>query len=327
MKKVLISHRLHEDGMDVLNGKVNVIITNNGNPREIATELANADGVIIRIGEIDREAILAATNLRVIGRPGVGVDNIDLKTATEKGIPVVITPGANSLSVAEHTVALIFAVAKDIRFSDAETRKGNFSVRSSYKAFELVGKRLGLIGFGIIGREVGRLCRCLGMKVSVYDPFVKRQDLEETGLLYYEHLDELLQESDIISIHTPLTEKTRNLMGRRELEMMKPEAVLINCSRGGVIDEDELIRILMRNGIGGAALDVFADEPLPREHKLLNLENVILTPHMAAQTKEAASRMATRAAEGVLAVLNGQKWPDVANPDVYHHSIWKSNNL
>lgn len=323
MKNVLISHRLHEDGMKVLEGKVNIIITNNGNPREIANELVEADGVIIRIGAMDRRAILAAPNLRVIGRPGIGVDNIDLKTATEKGIPVVITPGANTLSVAEHTVALIFAAAKDIRFSDAETRKGNFNVRSRYQAFELERKNLGLIGFGAIGQEVARLCQCLGMKVAVYDPFVNRETVNDLKLSYYETLDNLLRESDIVSIHTPLTDKTKNLISGRELEMMKAGALLINCSRGGVVDEVELIRVLSQKRIGGAALDVFADEPLPKDHPLFQLENVILTPHMAAQTQEAASRMATRAARGVLAVLNGQKWPDVANPDVYYHAIWK----
>ncbi|MGE4284341.1 MAG: hydroxyacid dehydrogenase [Clostridia bacterium] len=323
MKNVVISHRLHEDGMNVLKDKVNVIIPNNGNPREIASELAVADGVIIRIGSMDKEAIMSAPNLRAIGRPGVGVDNIDLKAATERGIPVVIAPGANTLSVAEHTIGLIFTAAKDIRFSDAETRKGNFGVRSSYKAVELAGKKLGLIGSGNIGSVVGRLCKGLGMEVGIYDPYVQREKIESDGFSYYANMEVLLQEADFISIHTPLTGGTRGLIGTKELGLMKKDAFLINCSRGEVVNEPELIEALQEKKIAGAALDVFYDEPLPKGHILTTLENVILTPHMAAQTKEAASRMATMAAEGVVAILNGEKWPYVANKEAYDHPIWK----
>jgi D-3-phosphoglycerate dehydrogenase len=323
MKNVVISQRLHEGGMKVLDGKVNIIIPDNGNPREIASELAIADGVIIRIGYLDREAIMSAQNLKVIGRPGVGVDNIDMAAATERGIPVVITPGANSLSVAEHTVGMIFAAAKEIRFSDTEMRKGNYNVRSRYKAFELLGKKLGLVGCGAIGREVGRLCSCLGMKVGVYDPFLKPEKAKEAGFEYYSQLNDLLEESDIISIHSPLTQETRGMIGEKEFNRMKPEAVLVNCARGEIIDEEALIKALDNNKIAGAALDVISVEPVPKDHRLLRYENVIFTPHMAAQTKEAASRMASMAAEGVLAVLNGEKWPYVANKEVYNHPIWK----
>jgi D-3-phosphoglycerate dehydrogenase len=323
MKTVVLSHRLHEDGMDVLNGKVNIIIPNNGNAKEIANELAIAHGVIIRIGYLDREAIMAAPDLRVIGRPGVGVDNIDLKAATERGIPVVIAPGANTLSVAEHTLGLIFTIAKDIRFSDSETRKGNFNVRSSYNAIELAGKKLGLVGSGNIGFQVGRLCQAVNMQVGVYDPYIQAEKIEAAGFSYYGNIEDLLRESDFVSLHTPLTEQTRGLIGKKELGLMKSGAFLINCARGEVIDEKELIDVLKKKKIAGAALDVFYNEPLTKDHILTTLENVILTPHMAAQTKEAASRMATMAAEGVLAVLNGQKWPYVANEEVYNHPIWK----
>jgi D-3-phosphoglycerate dehydrogenase len=322
MKNVVISHRLHEDGMNVLKNKVNTVITNNGNPREIRAELGDADGVIIRIGFMDREAIEAAPKLCVIGRPGVGVDNVDLKAATERGIPVVIAPGANTLSVAEHTVGLIFTIAKDIRFSDSETRKGNFNVRSSYNAIELAGRKLGLVGSGNIGFQVGRLCKAVDMQVGVYDPYIQAEKIEAADFSYYENIEDLLRESDFVSLHTPLTKQTQGLIGKKELGLMKSSAFLINCARGEVIDETELIHVLQEKKIAGAALDVFYDEPLPKDHALTTLENVILTPHMAAQTKEAASRMATMAAEGVLAVLNGEKWPYVANKEAYNHHIW-----
>ena len=147
MQTVVLTHRLYEDGMRVLNGKVNIKITNNGNPREIQGELGDADAFIIRIGSIDRETILACPKLKVIGRPGVGVDNVDIKTATEKGIPVVIAPGGNTRSVAEHTLTLILAASKNLLISNCRTRAGDFSVRNKYKAFEVLGKTLGLVGF------------------------------------------------------------------------------------------------------------------------------------------------------------------------------------
>jgi len=322
MKKIVITHRLHEAGMQVLEGKVEVKITNNGNPQEILPELLDADGLIIRIGSIDRAAIMAAKNLKAIGRPGVGVDNVDLVAATERGIPVVIAPGANTRSVAEHALALIFAASKDILHSDAQTRSGNFNVRNSYKAFELLGKTLGLIGYGNIGRELAKLSAAIGLKVIVYDPFVARESIEQQGYRYEPEMDQVLSKADVISLHVPLTLKTRNLIGERELGIMKSSAVLINCARGEIIDEAALAAALSNHAIHSAAADVLTTEPVSPEHPLLKLDNFIITPHMAGLTQEAAAGVCTMAAEGVLAIVNGEKWPHVANKAAYDHPVW-----
>ena len=323
MKKVVLTHRLHEDGMKVLEGKVNVAITNTGNPQEMLPELADADGLIIRIGSIDRATMVAAKNLKVIGRPGVGVDDVDVAAATELGIPVVIAPGANTRSVAEHALGLIFAAAKDILHSDTQTRSGDFAVRNSYKAFELWGKTLGLVGYGNIGRELARLCSAIGMKVIVHDPYLTREIIEQQGYQYEKELNQVLRNADVISLHVPLTNKTRNLIGEQQIQLMKSSAVLINCARGGVVDEQALAKALKNNAIHSAGLDVFACEPVKADNPWVGLDNIIITPHMAGLTKEAASGVATMAAEGVLAVIRGEKWPQVANKEVYQHPKWK----
>lgn len=324
MQKVVLTHRLHESGMKILEGKVNIAITNTGKPQEMLPELMDADGLIIRIGSIDRATMLAAKNLKAIGRPGVGVDDVDVATATELGIPVVIAPGANTLSVAEHALALIFAAAKDVLRSDKKTRAGEFQVRNSYKAFELFGKTLGLVGYGNIGRELARLSVALGLNVVVYDPFVSAESIEKSGYTYETELDELLKKADVISLHVPLTDKTKGLLGEREFNLMKSNAILINCARGGVIDEQALAEALKTDKIHSAALDVLAIEPVRTDDPLVDLDNIIITPHMAGLTQEAATGVATMAAEGVLAVLRGEKWPYVANKEVYQHLRWRN---
>jgi D-3-phosphoglycerate dehydrogenase len=323
MKKVVLSHQLHEAGMRLLEGKVSVSITNTGKPQEMLPELIDADGLIIRVGSIDRDTLLAAKNLKVIGRPGVGVDDVDVAAATELGIPVVIAPGANTRSVAEHALTLIFAASKDIRNSDRKTRSGEFSVRNSYKAFELLGKTIGLVGCGNIGRELCKLAAAIGMKVMVYDPFVSRESIEQLGYHYVKDVKQLLSNSDVISLHVPLTDKTRNLIGAAEFNQMKSNAVLVNCARGGVVNEQALAQALKNNRIHSAAVDVLSEEPPKPDNPLLALDNVIITPHMAGLTQEAATGVATMAVQGVLAVIDGERWPHVANPQVYEHPIWK----
>ncbi|SDE89311.1 hydroxyacid dehydrogenase [Sporomusa acidovorans] len=323
MKKVVISHRLHDDGMAVLEkAKVNIAITNNGDPKAMLPELLDAEGLIIRIGAIDRETMLAAKNLKVIGRPGVGVDDVDVDTATELGIPVVIAPGANTRSVAEHAFAFMFAAAKDMIHTDKELRKGNFSIRSSYKAFEIYGKTLGLVGYGNIGSVLAQMAASVGMKVVVYDPYIKPEAISGVGYQYESDLERLLQLADVVSLHVPLTAKTKNLIGADELKLMKKNAILINCARGGIVDETALAKALENNELHAAATDVFGTEPVTAGEPLLTYENIIVSPHMAGQTKEAASAVATMAAEGVIAVINGQRWQHVCNPKAYEHPRW-----
>lgn len=261
-------------------------------------------------------------NLKVIGRPGVGVDNVDVKAATELGIPVVIAPRANSRSVAECAFTMMFAAAKDMVRADKETRKGNFKVRSEYKAYEIGGKTLGLIGYGNIGSILAQMSAAVGMSVIVYDPFVKPEVVESLGYRYVTSIDPILKDADVISLHVPLTDETRNLISKPQLEAMKSNAILINCARGGIINEKDLYEALKNNVIQACCLDVFEKEPVPADDPLLSLDNVIAYPHMAGQTREAASNVATGAARGVAAILRGEKWPAVCNPEVYKHPRW-----
>ncbi|MDU8924979.1 hydroxyacid dehydrogenase [Pasteurellaceae bacterium LIM206] len=324
MKKIVISHRLHDDGMDVLaQPYIKVVITNDGSPKVMLPELLDAEGLIIRIGSIDRETMLQCKNLKVIGRPGVGVDDVDVKTATELGIPVVIAPGANTRSVAEHAFALMFACAKDIVRSDKAMRSGNFAIRNNYKAYELNGKTLALIGYGKIGSILAQMSAAIGMKIKVYDPFVEKVVIEQAGYQYCAQLDNAIADTDVISIHTPLTDQTRNLIDTTKFNLMSPNTILINCARGGIVNEKALIRALQHNQIHSAGLDVFAAEPVDINSPLFTLNNVIVSPHMAGQTKEAASAVATMAARGVLAVINGERWENVCNPEVYQHPKWQ----
>lgn len=326
MSKVVISHKLHDDGMAALEkAGLDVAVTNSGKPQDMLPELIDAEGVIIRIGSIDKETMLKCKNLKVIGRPGVGVDDVDVEAATELGIPVVIAPGANTRSVAEHAMAMMFACAKDMVHCDKEMRNGNFNIRSEYKAYEILGKKLGLIGCGHIGNILAQMASAIGMSVVIYDPFVKREVVEKQGYAYEEDMQEVLKNADVISIHTPLTPKTKNMIGEKELKMMKSTGILINCARGGIVDEAALCKALNENWIHSAATDVVVNEPISVDDPLFKCRNIIVTPHMAGQTKEAASGVATMAAEGVAAVIRGEKWDKVCNPKAYEHPRWNKN--
>ena len=321
--KIVISHRLHDAGMKVLeDAGVNVVITDSGEPQDMLPELRDADGVIIRIGSIDRATMEACPNVKAIGRPGVGVDDVDVAAATELGIPVVIAPGANTRSVAEHAMAMMFACAKDLVRSDREMRKGNFAIRSSYKAYELQGRTLGLIGSGAIGSVFAEMAAGIGMKVLVYDPYVPAEKIEAQGYGYRTQVEDILREADVVSIHTPLTDATRGMIGEEELRMMKPDGILINCARGGIVDETALGRALDENWIHSAGTDVVVHEPIDPKDPIFAHESIVVSPHMAGQTREAAAGVATLAAEGILAVIRGKKWAKVCNPKAYEHARW-----
>lgn len=323
MKKLLLSHALYQPGMDVLKDKVELIIPNEGDSDKILPLLKEADGFILRIGKIDRKAIEACPNLRVIVRPGVGVDNVDVQAATEHGIPVVVCPAANAQSVAEHALALMFAVSKSIVTYAVEARKGNFAVRNRYAAVEMQGKSVAVLGFGNIGRRLAAMARGVGMQVAVYDPFVARGTVEGAGYAFMGTLEEALASADYVSLHMPSLPETRGMIGEQALAHMRPTAYLINCARGDIVDEAALATALRRGVIAGAGLDVLGKEPFDPYDPLMSMENVVITPHSAAQTQEATRVVAVRAAEGALAVLNGEQWNSVCNPEAYKHPRWR----
>ena len=323
MNKIVISHPLYRDGMALLEGKAEIVITNDGDSDRILDSLIDADAYILRIGKIDRKAIERCEKLKVITRPGVGYDSVDVQAATERGIPVVLCPAANARAVAEHTVALLLACAKNIVESVNETKAGNFGIRNRYAAVDIVDKMLVVLGFGNIGRQVAKLCAALDMKVGVFDPFVKRETAEEMGYVYFENMLDALAAADFVSLHMPSMPSTRGMIAAEQFKAMKPTAFFLNAARGDVVNEPALIAALKNSEIPGAGLDVLVEEPFPADHPFMTMPNVVLTPHMAAQSQETVSKLVTMAAEGTLAVLRGEKWPYVANPEVYDHPRWK----
>ena len=323
MNKIVISHPLYRDGMALLEGKAEIVITNDGDSDRILDSLIDADAYILRIGKIDRKAIERCEKLKVITRPGVGYDSVDVQAATERGIPVVLCPAANARAVAEHTVALLLACAKNIVESVNETKAGNFGIRNRYAAVDIVDKMLVVLGFGNIGRQVAKLCAALDIKVGVFDPFVKRETAEEMGYVYFENMLDALAAADFVSLHMPSMPSTRGMIAAEQFKAMKPTAFFLNAARGDVVNEPALIAALKNGEIAGAGLDVLVEEPFPADHPFMTMPNVVLTPHMAAQSQETVSKLVTMAAEGTLAVLRGEKWPYVANPEVYDHPRWK----
>ncbi len=324
MQTVVLSHALYKPGMDVLEGKVNLIIPDNGNSDEILEELKQADAYILRIGKIDRKAIEQCPNLKVITRPGVGVDSVDVQAATEHGIPVVICPAVNAVSVAEHALTLILGLAKNLLESCLETRKGNFAVRNRYVSTELGGKTVSILGFGNIGRNLALMCSALGMDVVVYDPFVQKEAVEALGYRYVDTIPEAAALGDFVSLHMPSNDATRGSIDKPFFEAMKTTGYFINCARGDVVNEEDLIEALQDHKIQGAGLDVLMEEPMSTNHPLMKMDNVLVTPHMAAQTQETTKKTVMLAAESTLRILNGEKIDNVCNPEVYDHPRWRT---
>lgn len=317
MRRVLIVQPIHESGVALLQEHFDVAVASDPSVETVIREIQGVEGVVVRTAPFTREIMEAAPELKVIARHGVGVDNIDVKAATERGIVVCYTPEANAVSVAEHTLIAMGALAKRVLQHDRATREGRWEVRNEYRAFDLSGKTLGLVGIGRIGSQVARKARAaFDMEVIAYDPYARPEAAEALGIALEDDLDRLLSRADVLSLHTPLTPETRGLIDQRRLSLMKPSALLINFARGGIVDEQALYEALKQGTIAGAALDVFEQEPPPADHPLYALDNVLLSPHSAALTAECVVRMATGAAEGVRDVLLGRTPRWVVNPEV-----------
>ena len=310
--KFVMTQAVCPEGLQMLDGVADVYVADNQDPNNYLDEMKDADALIVRIAKCDGHAIENSPNLKVIGRTGVGYDSVDVKTATAHGIPVVITPGANNRSVAEHAVAMMFALSKNLVEAQQEMCKGNWEIRGAKKAFELEGKTIGILGLGAIGRETAKICEGCGMKVAAYDPFLSKEQVEGYGAVYYENYEDLLKVSDVVSIHVPLTDETKNMISKKQLTEMKKTALIINCSRGGIINETDLVEALKAGEIAGAGTDVFCSEPPKTDDPLLNCPNLIVSPHSAAQTREAVIKMAQMCVKGCLAVAEGKTWPFVA---------------
>lgn len=280
---------------------------------ELLKVIGTYDGLIVRSAtKVTKELIDAAPQLQVVGRAGIGVDNVDVEAATRRGIVVLNTPQGNIVSTAEHTVALILALAKRLPAANASLKSGRWE-KSKFKGLELQDKTLGIIGFGRVGTLVAQRCHALGMRVVARDQFVAAQRFQRAGVEQVE-LDELLERSDVISLHVVLTPETHHMIGEAELERCKPGVLIVNASRGGVIDEDALARAIKAGKVGGAGLDVFESEPL-ESSPLFDLDDVVVTPHIAGQTADAQDKAGVIAAEQVLLALRGEFVPNAVNLD------------
>jgi|YNPNPStandDraft_1061719.scaffolds.fasta_scaffold01715_1 D-3-phosphoglycerate dehydrogenase len=302
--RILVSDSLAQDGIDLLKQHFPVDVKTNLSEDELVSIIGEYDALVVRSStKVTSRVIEAGKRLQVIGRAGVGVDNIDVEAATRQGILVVNAPDGNSIAAAEHTIALMLALARHIPQADASLRKREWE-RKRFMGVEVTGKTLGVIGIGRIGREVARRGRGLGMQVIAHDPYVPAAHAERIGVELCE-LDDLLTRADFITIHVPLTPDTRDMIGERELSIIKPGARLINCARGGIVNEAALLKALDDGRLSGAALDVFTKEP-PLDSPLLDHPRVVVTPHLGASTHEAQVAVAYDVARQVVDVLNGR---------------------
>jgi D-3-phosphoglycerate dehydrogenase len=302
--RVLVADSIALDGLAPLknDARFELVVKPGLAGAELADAIADADAVLVRSAtRITRESLARADRLKAIGRAGVGVDTIDVDAATERGIPVLTAPAGNTISAAELTLALLLALARRVPAADRSMKAGEWD-RKTLSGIELNGKTMGLVGAGRIGGEVATRARAFGMRVLVFDPFLSADRARQLGV-EMATLDDLLARADVVSVHVPLTEATANLIGEAQLARMKKGALILNVARGGVVNEPALIAALESGHLGGAALDVYETEPLPREHAFRQLKNVVLTPHLGASTAEAQQNVAIEIAEAVRSAL------------------------
>ena len=295
-KRILITDPIDEEGIKILKKYFDVDVKTELKEDEIVKIIKNYDALIVRSATKVTKKIIDASNLKVIGRAGTGLDNIDVESAKAKGIAVLNSPIGNVVSVAELVFGMMISLSRNLIKANISMKSGKWE-KKGLMGNELYGKTLGIIGLGRIGKEVAKIALAFGMHVIAYDPFIK--EVENVKLV---SLDELLENSDFITIHVPLTDETKNLIGKNEIEKMKKGVKIINTSRGGIVNEDALYDALVSGKIAGAALDVFENEPPfgSNSEKLLELDNVIVTPHIGASTHEAQKKCGIEIAENIL---------------------------
>jgi D-3-phosphoglycerate dehydrogenase len=303
--KVLVADPIAEEAIELMRKEgLDVVVKTDLSHEELLETIGDYDALIVRSRtKVTKDVIERAKRLKIIGRAGVGVDNIDIDYATQKGIVVVNAPGGNTISAAEHTIGLIFAIARRIPQADRSVKDGKWE-RKKFMGVELRGKTIGIIGLGRIGYEVAKRVRALEMKILAYDPYISEERAKTVGAKLVD-LDELLMNSDFITIHVPKTKETENLISDREFEMMKDGVYIINASRGGIVNEEALYKALKSGKVAGAALDVYEKEPPDRDNPLLKLDNVVTTPHIGASTKEAQMMVGVTIAHEIISFFKG----------------------
>lgn len=306
--KVVCIQPIHPEGMKILRSRedLELIVPESPEPQHWEQHLADTEALVVRMPRIERWMIEKAPRLKMISRHGVGVDNIDIEAATERGVIVATVGLANAPSVVEHTLAMMFALAKRLREFDRAVRTGEYMVKMNLDAVDLAGRTILIVGLGRIGSRTALACNALGMRCVGIDPAFTADEIRAMGCEPSSNLHDALPQADFVSLHCPLQADTRNLIGARELALMKPTAFLINCARGGIVDEAALLAALEAGRIKGAGLDVQATEPPAPDDPLLESDRIILTPHSAATTSEGVVRMATTVAQNVLDYFDGR---------------------
>jgi D-3-phosphoglycerate dehydrogenase / 2-oxoglutarate reductase len=313
MVRVLIAEPLADAGIELLRAHFEVDAHDALDRAELLARVADADALVVRSAtQVDAEVLAAGRNLKVVGRAGIGLDNVDVKAATRLGVMVVNAPQSNVISAAEHTVALILAQARNIPQADAALREGRWE-RSRFQGAELYGKTLGIVGLGRVGALVAQRLNAFGMRVIAYDPYVSRDRAAQMGV-ELASLVEVLTRADVVTVHLPKTPETTGLIGERELAAMRPGARLVNTARGGLVDETALAKAVESGHLGGTALDVFSEEPTTQS-PLFELDRVVVTPHLGASTTEAQDKAGVAIAEQLILALTGQFVPNAVNVD------------
>jgi D-3-phosphoglycerate dehydrogenase / 2-oxoglutarate reductase len=313
MVRVLIAEPLADAGIELLRAHFEVDAHDALDRAELLASVADADALVVRSAtQVDAEVLAAGRNLKVVGRAGIGLDNVDVNAATRLGVMVVNAPQSNVISAAEHTVALILAQARNIPQADAALREGRWE-RSRFQGAELYGKTLGIVGLGRVGALVAQRLNAFGMRVIAYDPYVSRDRAAQMGV-ELASLVEVLTRADVVTVHLPKTPETTGLIGERELAAMRPGARLVNTARGGLVDETALAKAVESGHLGGAALDVFSEEPTTHS-PLFQLDRVVVTPHLGASTAEAQDKAGVAIAEQLILALTGQFVPNAVNVD------------
>ncbi len=321
--KILICDDLASEGLTLFNNEknLNVFIKTKLPLEELKREIADCDACVVRSGtQLTKEVIEAAQKLKVIGRAGVGLDNVDVEAASKKGIVVINTPGGNTISAAEHTFCLLMALARNIPQADSSMKKGEWE-RKKFTGVELYDKVLGVLGLGRIGTEVAKRAQSFGMRVLAYDPYLRVERANQLGVELVT-LDAILAQSDFMTLHMPLSTDNKYIIGESELGKVKKGVRIINCARGGLIDEAALAKAIQSGRVAGAALDVFESEP-PKNSALLNLPSVIATPHLGASTEEAQIAVAVDVAQSIVDFLMGRGIRNAVNVPSLDPEVFK----
>ena len=317
--KVLVSDQLHKAGIELLKGVADVEVATGLDEKGLIKKIKDKDALLVRSAtKATSKVIKAGKKLKVIGRAGVGVDNIDVGVATERGIVVVNSPTASSITVAEHTIGLMLSLARNIPFADSSLKSKKWE-KKKFLGVELRGKILGIIGMGRIGTEVAKKAKAFDMNIITYDPYLSEKAIRKLGFVVT-GLDTLFARSDFITLHVPLTDETRHIIGKKAISRMKKGVYIINCARGGIVDEKALLKGLESGKVGSAALDVFEIEP-PLKSPLLKNPRLVATPHLGASTEEAQKYASVIACEEVIKVLQNEPPRYVVNMPVFSPEV------